>query len=214
MATIGLLGGTFNPIHFGHLRLAQTLAEALRLDEVRFIPAANPPHKSAPSVSATARAEMVRLAIMDNPIFSIDTRELARTGHSYTVDTLESLRAELGQSASLVLLMGSDAFTQLHTWHRFTDIMQLCHIALVQRPMTQQAPTPLEKVLDTLLHNHYSENVDDLHTTPAGVITMQAMPPLAIASTDIRAILQSKHSARYLLPDSVLAYIFKQYLYT
>jgi nicotinate-nucleotide adenylyltransferase len=181
---------------------------------VRFIPAANPPHKIAPSVSAEARAEMVKLAIMDNPTFSLDTREVTRTGHSYTVDTLESLRLELGQSVSLVLLMGSDAFTKLHTWHRFTDIMLLCHIGLVQRPLAASKSAPLEKVLDTLLHNHYSENVDDLHNAPAGVITMQAMPPLAIASTDIRAILQSQHSARYLLPDSVLSYISKQHLYT
>lgn len=215
MTTIGIFGGTFNPIHYGHLRLAVTLLEQLQLDAVRFIPAANPPHKTQPDVSAQARANMVQLAIADHSKFFLDTRELERTGRSYTIDTLESLRAELGANVSLVLLMGSDTFTQLHTWHRWAEIMQLCHIALVQRvqPLTNDAPTPLAKVLETLLQNHYSENSDDLHTAPAGFITMQAMPPLAIASTEIRAMLHAKKSAQYLLPNNVLDYILQHSLY-
>ena len=102
MPNIGLLGGTFDPIHFGHLRMAQELAEALNLDEVRFIPAANPPHKATPSISSAHRAAMVQLAITDNPIFKLDNRELLRTGASYTIDTLISLRNELGENTSLV----------------------------------------------------------------------------------------------------------------
>ena len=155
MQTIGLLGGTFNPIHFGHLRMAQELAESLNLDEVRFIPSANPPHKHAPLVSAEQRATMVRLAIADNPLFKFDDRELNRTGASFTIDTLVSLRDELGEKTSLVLIMGSDAFIKFDTWHRWQEIIKLCHIALVQRP--DKKPTEaLSKTLALFLEQHYT----------------------------------------------------------
>lgn len=205
MRTIGLLGGTFNPIHLGHLRMAQELAETLNLNEVRFIPSANPPHKPAPDIRAEHRAAMVQLAIAYNPLFTFDDRELRRTGASYTIDTLQSLRCELGADVSLVLFMGSDAFTKFHTWHRWQEIINLCHIALVQRPLASKEPLP--KILDTFLHNHYSENTQDLHETSAGFVTMQAITPLEISSTAIRNALQNKRSARYLTPQCVLDYI-------
>ena len=212
MPNIGLLGGTFDPIHFGHLRMAQELAEALNLDEVRFIPAANPPHKATPSISSAHRAAMVQLAITDNTIFKLDNRELLRTGASYTIDTLINLRNELGENTSLVLFMGSDAFTNFHTWHEWEKIIQLCHIALVQRSVgTMKAP--LAKVLETFLHNHYTENIDDLRETNAGYVTMQSITPLDISSTAIRTNLQNKNSARYLMPDGVLDYIKSNMLY-
>lgn len=213
MSTIGLLGGTFNPIHFGHLRMAQELAESLNLDEVRFIPAANPPHKPEPTITAEHRAAMVQLAIKDNPTFSFDDRELHRKGASYTIDTLQSLRAELGEQVSLVLMMGSDAFTKFNTWHRWQEIIQLCHIALVQRPVAVSKET-LPKVLETFLHNHYTEHTDDLRESSAGFVTMQPITPLDISSTAIRNALQQKHSARYLMPDSVLDYIHAHQLYS
>ena len=209
---IGLLGGTFNPIHFGHLRMAQELAESLNLDEVRFIPSANPPHKTAPEVSAEHRAEMIKLGISNNPIFTFDDREILRIGASYTVDTLISLRGELGDQASLILFMGSDAFTNLNTWHRWQDIISLCHIALVQRPLAAKAE-PLPKLLDTFLHNHYTENPDDLRESSAGYVTMQSITPLDISSTAIRNSLQLKKSARYLMPDNVIDYIESHQLY-
>ncbi len=209
---IGLLGGTFNPIHFGHLRMAQELAESLSLDEVRFIPSANPPHRPAPTISAEHRAEMVKLGIANNPIFKLDDRELRRMSASYMVDTLLSLRDELGDKASLILFMGSDAFTQFHTWHRWQDIISLCHIALVQRPLAAKT-APLPKVLDTFLHNHYTENADDLRESSAGYVTMQAITPLDISSTAIRNSLQVKKSARYLMPDNVIDYLETHQLY-
>jgi nicotinate-nucleotide adenylyltransferase len=213
---IGLLGGTFNPIHFGHLRMAQELAESLNLDEVRFIPSANPPHKPAPTVSAEHRAAMVQLAIANNPLFKFDDRELHRTSvdnmPSYTIDTLQSLRSELGENASLVLFMGSDAFTKFNTWHRWDEIIQLCHITLVQRPLTS-IKEPLPKLLDTFLHNHYTENADDLHGASAGYVTMQPITPLVISSTAIRNNLHKKQSGRYLMPDCVLDFIESNALY-
>ncbi|HYN54053.1 MAG TPA: nicotinate-nucleotide adenylyltransferase [Methylotenera sp.] len=216
MKVIGLLGGTFNPIHFGHLRMAQELADTLNFSEVRFIPAANPPHKSVPGVSADHRAAMVHLGIVSNPLFTFDDRELHRTGASYTIDTLHSLRDELGNGVSLVLLMGSDAFTKFNTWHRWEEIIQLCHITLVQRPLSTSIATKenLPKVLETFLHNHYTENGDDLHSTAAGFVIMQHITALDISATAIRHTFEQKKSARYLMPDSVIDYIQTHQLYT
>jgi nicotinate-nucleotide adenylyltransferase len=211
--TIGLLGGTFNPIHFGHLRMAQELADSLSLNSVKFIPSANPPHKPPPQVSAEHRAAMVQLAIADNPQFLFDGRELSRTGASYTIETLESLRDELGDGTSLILIMGSDAFTKFNTWHRWQEIIKLCHIALVQRPASTNKES-LTKELETFLHNHYTEHAEDLHEGSAGLVTMQAITPLEISSTAIRQALQLKHSARYLMPENVLDYIAAKQLFS
>jgi nicotinate-nucleotide adenylyltransferase len=210
--TIGLLGGTFNPIHFGHLRMAEELAESLSLNEVRFIPSANPPHKPPLQVSADIRAAMVKLAIAGNPLFHFDDRELTRTGASYTIDTLVSLRQELGNEVSFILMMGSDAFTKFNTWHRWQEIISFCHIALVQRP-DSNFKKPLSKDLQSFLHNHYTENAAELNETNSGLITMQVTTPLDISSTAIRYALQNKHSVRYLIADNVIEYISTNQLY-
>jgi nicotinate-nucleotide adenylyltransferase len=212
MARIGLLGGTFDPIHFGHLGMAQELAEALALDTVKFIPAAVPPLKSQPSASAADRCAMVQLAIANNPDFQLDDRELKRTGPSYTVETLRSLRSELSEQDSLVLFIGSDAFKQLNRWHQWQEIIQLCHIALVARP-DSDVSTGLNPELVTFLQDHYTENAMDLQSESAGLITMQAITPLAISSSAIREQLKNRQSARYLTPDCVLDYIAQHGLY-
>jgi nicotinate-nucleotide adenylyltransferase len=212
---IGLLGGTFNPIHYGHLRMAQELAGALKLAEVRFIPSANPPHKAVPTVSAQQRAEMVQLAIADNPLFILDTRELDRTGASYTIDTLIALRAELGSKTALCLMMGSDAFTKLDSWHRWHELLDFCHIILVQRPK-QQSSAKTEKLSDQMtafLSANYTENMDDLAEKSAGYIHMQAISAQDISATNIREKLAAGSSTKYLVPDSVLAYIQQHQLY-
>lgn len=213
MPAVGILGGTFNPIHFGHLRMAQELADALNLDSVRFIPAANPPHKDAPDISAEQRAAMVKLAIANNDSFVFDDRELHRAGASYTLDTLLSLRKELGEKTSITLFMGSDAFTKFDTWHRWQEIISFCHIALVQRPQLRGHEHKLSKSLETFLHNHYSENGDDLHLQAAGFVTMRQITALDISSTAIRHALQHGDSVRYLMPDNVIQYIQQQKLY-
>lgn len=210
---VGILGGTFNPIHYGHLRMAQELADALDLDSVRFIPAASPPHKDKPAVSAEQRAAMVKLAIASNDRFVFDERELHRTGASYTVNTLLSLREELGKETSITLFMGSDAFTKFDTWHRWQEIIQLCHIALVQRPQLRSHDQKLSKSLETFLHNHYSENSGDLHHLPSGFVTMRQITALDISSTAIRHALQHDDSVRYLMPDIVIDYIRQHQLY-
>ena len=212
MARIGLLGGTFDPIHFGHLGMAQELAQALALDTVKFIPAAVPPLKSQPSASAIDRCAMVQLAIANNPDFQLDDRELKRTGPSYTLDTLRSLRSELSEQDSLVLFIGSDAFKQFNRWHQWQEIIRLCHIALVARPDSELS-TGLNPELVTFLQDHYTENAMDLQSETAGLITMQAITPLAISSSAIREQLKTRQSARYLTPDCVLDYIAHHGLY-
>lgn len=209
---IGILGGTFNPIHYGHLRMAQELADALSFDEVRFIPSANPPHKAMPEVSAKQRAEMVRIAIADNPLFKLDTRELARIGTSYSIDTLISLREELGASVALCLIMGSDAFVHLNTWARWQELLNYCHIILVQRPNSANQHK-LASELATLLAENYTENIADLSQKTTGYIHMQAITPQDISSTSIRACLKTKQSTRYLMTDKVLDYIKLNELY-
>lgn len=214
---IGIMGGTFNPIHYGHLRAAQELTEALNFDEIRFIPSANPPHKTQPDVSAQHRAAMVNLAISSNPKFKLDNRELSRAGASYTYDTLQSLREELGHEISICLLMGSDAFMKFHTWHRWKELLKLCHIVLVNRPIDKKPvdkpPQALVDELQTLLHNYYTEHHDDLIQSSAGHITMQAVTALDISATAIRAQFSLGKSARYLMPDAVIDYIVKHQLY-
>jgi len=213
---IGILGGTFNPIHYGHLRMAQELAGVLGFDEVRFIPAANPPHKPTPEVSPAQRAAMVELAISNNPLFKLDTRELERTGASYTIDTLISLREELGeeieQQVSLCLILGSDAFVKLNTWHRWQELLNYCHIILVQRPSPAVQPK-LPEELTALLHDHYTENSVDLTTKTAGYIHMQKITPLDISSTKIRDELKIGRSQRYLVPYNIIEYISTHKLY-
>ena len=213
MPAIGILGGTFNPVHYGHLRMAQELAESLNLDTVRFIPAANPPHKDAPAISAEQRAAMVQLAIANNSRFVFDDRELHRAGASYTLDTLHSLRDELGKDVSITLFMGSDAFTKFDTWHHWQEIIALCHIALVQRPQLRGHEHKLSQSLETFLHHHYSENSDDLRHAPCGFVTMRQITALDISSTAIRHALQHGNSVRYLMPDSVIDFIQTHQLY-
>ncbi len=217
MQLIGLLGGTFNPIHNAHLRLAQELADAINFSEVRFIPSAQPPHKTAPKISAQHRTAMVQLAITDNPLFKLDARELDRcklgsAGASYTIDTLISLQEELGGSAALCLIMGSDAFAKFNTWHRWQALLDYCHIILVQRPASATQPKLAEE-LTVLLHNHYTENVSDLANENAGYIHMHKITALDITSTNIRAQLELGISPRYLMPDNVIAYIKNNKLY-
>lgn len=213
---IGLLGGTFNPIHYGHLRIAEELSELMGFTQVRFIPAAHPPHKIAPEVSAEQRVEMVKLAITDNPRFRVDTLELERTGPSYTIDTLKALRKELGSETSLSLMMGTDAFARLDTWHDWQQLLQYAHIVLVERPLmaAQQTKPSLSETLQHTLQAHYTEHVADLQHDSNGHIIMQNVTWLDISATQIRQRLKEHRSIRYLLPEAVEAYIHQHHLYT
>lgn len=213
MYSVGILGGTFNPIHFGHLSIAEQIAKNCALDQVRFIPSANPPHKAAPQVSAEHRAQMVKLAIQNHPKFILDDCELKREGASYTIDTLIALRKNFGGQVGLFLIMGSDAFAYFDTWHRWQEILDYCHIVLVERPNHQHCLGNFSEPMKHFYLNHHKNNPHDFQKTPNGFIITQTITPLAISSTDIRERLKTNQSVRDLLPQQIFAYIQENRLY-
>jgi len=210
---IGILGGTFDPIHYAHLRLGETLADRLQLAQVRFIPSAVPPHRASPQVTAQDRLAMVRLATAGNPRFVTDDRECRRTGNSYTVDTLRELRAEAGSDRPLVLLMGVDAFNLLTTWSRWEQLFDLAHIALAQRPGFTFDVEKLPPELAAPVRGRLRDDPARIVESGAGTVIPVDVPALDISATAIRALLAGGHSARYLLPDEVLDYIGSNHLY-
>lgn len=213
MQRIGILGGTFDPIHFGHLRMAQELAEALHLGEVRFIPSATPPHRSTPISKAHHRGAMVRLAIQDNPLFILDERELKRGGASYTYDTLASLENEFGSDASFCLLIGSDAFLKFDTWHRWKELLDLCHIVVAHRPHAEPHPEHMSRALREIWQECLTSAREDLTSLKNGRIFIQKITALDISATAIREDYHANSSPRYLLPDNVMNYIRQHNLY-
>jgi nicotinate-nucleotide adenylyltransferase len=217
LAPIGILGGTFDPIHFGHLRLAQEALEQCALSSVHFIPGGTPPHRDAPLVSAQHRLNMVRLALNGNPVFSLDEREIHRTDSCYTVDTLTSLRTELGGLRPICLLMGGDAFLKLHTWHFWKQLFELAHIVVMQRGGGRPLGNTLNEA-DAALRSEYHARLAPspraLRDSPAGSILVLDMPALDISASDIRRRYADEKNARYLLPDTVANYIQSYHLYT
>jgi nicotinate-nucleotide adenylyltransferase len=214
-APIGIFGGTFDPIHHGHLRLAQEALEQCGFSAVRFIPSGTPPHRSAPLAAAEHRLHMVQLAIHGQPGFALDDREAYRTDKCYSVDTFSALRAELGATQPLCLLLGSDAFLQLHTWHQWQQLFELTHIVVMQRPgrpvgnAIAQADENLRQQYQTRL----APTPRLLHETASGHIVVLDMPQLDISATDIRSRAAQNKNLRYLLPDAVAHYIKINQLY-
>jgi len=216
MSPIGILGGTFDPIHFGHLRLAQEVADQLRLAEVRFIPSGTPPHRAAPATAAADRLAMVRLAVAGNALFTVDPRESASAAPGYTVDTLTALRTEVGAAQSLVLILGADAFLDLATWSRWHQLFGLAHIAVAYRPgfpvdtWQSRMPQPLAAEYNArLMHQPFS-----VHVSPAGGIVVVPIAELNISATMIRESLRRGRNPRYLLPESIYQYIQEHMLYS
>ncbi len=205
---IGLLGGTFDPIHVGHLALARAAREALRLDELRFVPSGHSWQKAGSGVDAAARLEMVRLAVGSTPGFVVDERELQRTGPSYTIDTLIDLRAGLGPEPALVLVLGSDQLRNLATWHRYRELLQHAHIAATQRGT--HPLTALDAPVEALLAEHGRDALPD---APSGAIVFFRMPPVPISGTALRARLARGERPAELLPPAVLDYIDRHRLY-
>jgi nicotinate-nucleotide adenylyltransferase len=213
---IGILGGTFDPIHNGHLRIAQEALEQCGLSQVRFVPSGTPPHRPAPHASAKARWEMVRLALNGHPDFLVDVREVFRTDPCYTVDTLTALRAELGAKQPLCLILGGDAFLQLHTWHEWKRLVELAHIVVLQRaggPPLGNAMNNADAALQAEYRARLAPGASALHETPNGTIFVADMPALEISSTDIRHRCAEGKSVRYLVPDVVTNYINTNSLY-
>jgi len=207
---LGILGGTFDPIHHGHLRTALDVAEAVGLSEVRFIPLRHAVHRGQPETPAALRLAMVQAAIAGEPRFVADDREIRRDAPSYTLHTLQSLRAERGTVEPICVLVGGDAFAEFLTWHRPHDILGLTHLVVMQRPGEPVAEDP---ALRALVERHRAPDGAELQTRPGGRILFQPVTQLAISATDIRARLRAGRSVRYLVPDAVADIIGREGLY-
>ena len=188
MSGVGILGGSFDPVHNAHLAVARTALDQLGLDRILWIPSGTPPHRAAPFAPAAQRAAMLKLAIAGEPRYALDERELNKAAPGYTVETLKDLRAELGAQVRLVLLIGADQFARLDTWHRWKELFALATIAVFARPGLAIAPMD-------------------------GVVIL-AMTPLDVSSTAIRTRIAAGDPPRGLLPDAVLDYIGREHLYT
>ncbi|MBL8502518.1 MAG: nicotinate-nucleotide adenylyltransferase [Rhodocyclaceae bacterium] len=209
---LAVLGGTFDPVHVGHLRLAEEAREALDLAEVRWVPAGVPPHRQSPRVAAADRLEMVRLAIAGNPHFVLDDAEVRAGGPAYTVTTLARLRAAVG-AHPLVLLLGADAFLGLESWHRWLELFELAHIAVATRPGFALEAADLPPALAAVCRERLAESPQALRAAPAGRLAPFTMTPLGVSASLLRARLAAGLSVRYLLPDPVAEYIDRHRLY-
>ena len=207
---IGILGGTFDPVHNGHLRVALDVYQALGLRELRLVPLNVAVHRPQPVASPDQRLAMLDAAVAGQPGFVVDGRELRRAGRSYTVDTLTELRSEAGEATPLCLLIGGDAFNDFFNWHRPYRIMELAHLVVMQRPGAGVQRDPL---LRGEIESRRAKSAAVLGAAPAGHVWFQNVTQLDIAATSIRRMLASGLSPRYLLPDSVLALIERQGLY-
>lgn len=200
---IGIFGGTFDPVHNGHLRTALDVQQSLGLDELRLIPLKDPPHREQPLCSPAQRLKMLQAAVANEPNLKIDERELERNGKSYSLYTLQSLRAELGE-IPICLIIGQDAFQGFPNWHKPDEILQLSHLVVMQRPGERPSDLYPERLTD---------DPNKLQTTPAGKIFQQPVTQLEISSTRIREMIERGISPRYLLPDTVLEIIERDNLY-
>lgn len=205
-----IYGGTFDPVHRGHLAVARAAATALHA-EVRLMPAADPPHRETPQVSGEQRAQMLELAVADERGLLVDRRELQRSGRSYTIQTVLELRDELGDHAPIGLLLGADAFLGFHTWHLWRELLALVHLVVVNRPGHSLQAVP--ELLDQALQGHWTQRVDDLRRLPAGRVMVLEAGAREESSTLLRERLLQGGDWAALVPEAVAAYIRAHRLY-
>jgi nicotinate-nucleotide adenylyltransferase len=211
----GVFGGTFDPIHYGHLRVAEEIAEMITLQEMRFMPAGMPRLRDAPVASCHHREAMVRIAVESNPGFILDERETRSPGISYSVETLRGLKRELGGHSVLCFIVGADAFMRLAQWHEWREIFGLCHLIIVRRP-GHEANLNRDNLLPELREAcapRWTASPNDLKKVHSGLIFLAPTTLLDISATAIRARISAGKSVRYLLPDATLDYIAANHLY-
>jgi nicotinate-nucleotide adenylyltransferase len=208
-SALAIFGGTFDPIHFGHLRVAWESAEALSA-ELRLMPARLPPHRDEPGASAEQRLAMLNIALQSQDRLRADDRELRRAGASYTIDTLIELREEIGDDRSLVLLVGADAFAQFSSWHRWQEIFLLAHVGVLTRPGHGGV---FEAELAAEWYARRADDVSAVHDAPFGSIVTIDVTPIELSATTIREMLRDGREPRFLLPDAVLDYIERHGIY-
>lgn len=203
---IGIYGGTFNPVHYGHLRTALEVKELFDLEQVRLIPCRLPPHRQQPGVDGEMRLAMLQIAIADTPGLVADRRELDREGHSYMVDTLASLRAE-NPDSGLILFIGTDAFAGLERWHQWQRLFDYAHLVVMTRPACQMP------ILSDFLRERLCEDRRQLQQRKSGRLFFQAVTALDISATAIRELITDDRNPQFLLPEAVIAYIRQHQLY-
>jgi nicotinate-nucleotide adenylyltransferase len=208
-AATGIFGGTFDPVHFGHLRAATEAKEILQLEDFRLLPAGNPPLRDHTFASAEHRLAMLRRALSDYPDLAVDDREVRREGLSYMVDTLSDIRAEQGESP-LLLIIGQDAANSLDRWHRWRRLFSLAHLVIMRRPHSSHEYSG--ELLEQIQAREIS-SPRELSAAPAGMVLPLELTQLAISSTDIRRRFRNGLSPRFLLPQPVIDYIRQHGLY-
>lgn len=208
---IALYGGTFDPIHYGHLKPVEALAKQVALQQVTIMPNNVPPHRPQPRADSQQRKAMVQLAIADNPLFKLDDRELQRETPSYTVETLEQLRADIGSTQPLAFIVGQDSLLSLQRWHRWETLLTLCHLLVCQRPGYSVLMETAEE--QQWLDAHRASSVEQLHTQPAGKIYLAQTPMYDISATAIRQRLEHHLPCDDLIPPAVAEYIRQHHLY-
>lgn len=209
---LGLLGGTFNPVHLGHLRIAEAAREAAGLAQVLFIPAVDPPHKAlAGDVAFDLRYAMVQMAIADHPAFAVTDIETRRQGKSYTVETLTALRADRSED-ELYFIVGSDSFLEIGLWHRFTEIFSLASLIVVSRPGSL-VTEPIEQLPEVVRGSFSQESIDCLRHVTGNTIRFVEDCRLEISSSHLRELVAEGRSLRYLVPPVVSTYIAQKGLY-
>lgn len=211
MSPLVFMGGTFDPVHNGHLRTALELQQWLGVEQVCLIPSGEPVHRVAPGCSARERLAMVQLAVADEPALCADAREVESDAPSYSLLTLASLRQARGDDCPIIMTMGMDAFQTLESWHRWEALLDYAHILVIARPGYRE--TDLSPTLRSLLQQHRSEDEQALLQRPAGLVYIQELTPLGISATQIRQLIAAGHSPRYLLPEPVWHYIRRHELY-
>ncbi|WP_129232748.1 nicotinate-nucleotide adenylyltransferase [Cronobacter condimenti] len=204
-------GGTFDPIHYGHLRAVEALAKEANLTQVTMLPNNVPPHRPQPGASSVQRKAMVELAIAGNPLFRLDDRELQRPTPSWTSETMAQLRHESGPDAPLAFLIGQDSLLTLRTWHRYESLLNCCHLLVCRRP---GYPVEMKTAEDRQwLAARLASDARELHRQPAGKIYLADTPLYPISATDIRTRLARQQPCDDLLPQAVLDYIHHHALY-
>jgi nicotinate-nucleotide adenylyltransferase len=209
---IGIFGGTFNPVHLGHLITAEEIRQVFRLDRIVFVPSARPPHKPSPHlVAAEHRLEMVRRAIQGNPFFDLSSLEVDRPGYSYSVETVEAFERDLGDRADLSFLLGIDAFLELDSWHAPDRLLRLCHFIIISRPTYSFEDA--RSVLSENFGISSAEGAESISLPGGHHLYFSEVTPIGISSTLIRSRLRGGRSVKYLLPEPVESYILSHHLY-
>jgi len=212
---VGIFGGTFDPIHYGHLRIAEEILETVGLQKMYFVPAGIPRLRHSPVASPQHRVEIVRLAIQKNPDFVLDGREIYRDGVSYSIDTVREFKQEFGEEIRLCLVLGADAFIKLPEWNNWKELFNLCHFIVSTRP--GYTFTLIKELLSKELREECSQrwvsNTESLRKDTSGLIFIASTTMLDISATSIRAHIAAGRSVRHLVPSVTVNYISENKLY-